>query len=108
MKKLFFPFCVLLIFSIFFLIGCKTQRDPISSYSEFGIQYKELGNDSDHSFMSIQVKSINEDVEIEIIGWGIKEYGLWLNKESKGSTFFFKYYDNLRYSFKLYLGESEI
>jgi len=89
MKKSITTFYGILFFFIIFLFSCNIQRDPVRSLLEFGNQYQESGVDSDHSFMSIQVKDDNENVDVEIKGWGIKEYGLFLHAKPKSNTLYF-------------------
>ena len=49
--------------------------------------YLETGQDEDHSFMSIKTRRQSDgSLKIDIEGWGISEYGLFLGAQAKESV----------------------
>jgi hypothetical protein len=59
----------------------------LNETQEFPEVHLETGSDSDHSYAAIRtVRQPNGDLKILVTGWGIREYGLGLAKQVRGST----------------------
>jgi hypothetical protein len=85
-------FISLLFFLIILLfVGCSESVNPPNikaiSFPEFFI---EKGSDSDTTYISLKGFRNNNRFEVQATGWGIWEYGLFLERTNSDSTINYK------------------
>lgn len=78
---------VLIVLLIFFG-ACKTPTENnVPTEGRFPEVFLEAGSDSDSSYIALRTFRLqNGNLKIQVTGWGIEEYGLFLNCQTESRT----------------------
>ncbi|MBI5216308.1 MAG: hypothetical protein HY960_11195 [Ignavibacteriae bacterium] len=72
------------------LLGCKSPTDTEpQTQAQFPEVFIESGTDSDSSYMSLRTARQGDGtMKTEVTGWGVEEYGLFLDCKTDGHILF--------------------
>jgi len=87
MKKALYLCCVLCIsICCFTLFACSNASD-IAVKKRFPSTFLEVGNDDNHSYVSLKSSRLDNDhLQLEVTGWGIEQSGMFLNDNIEGDA----------------------